>query len=110
MLAVVVFCNESNIYESKKLIPIKQLSIFFTGNFELEQHIENTSNNHSEVFLQSVFLESRQILEKNLWWNLFFGEIESWKPRTLLILNSYEDILSKISLEFWVISDNFLKF
>ena len=41
-----------------------QLSIFFTVNFVLEQHIENTRSNHSELFLQSVFLESRQILEK----------------------------------------------
>ena len=49
-----------------------------------------------EVFLQGISLESQQILEKGLWRSLYFHKIASWKSRTLLTVNSYMDILSKI--------------
>ena len=49
-----------------------------------------------EVFFQGISLESQQILEKGLWRSLYFHKIASWKSRTLLTVNSYMGILSKI--------------
>ena len=85
----------------KQLIPTKQLYIFFTLSSVLECHCENTRNSDSEVFFQSAFLESRQILEKNLRRGPCFSKTASWKSRTFLILKSYIDILPRIFLKFW---------
>ena len=49
-----------------------------------------------EVFFQGISLESQQILEKGLGRSLYFHKIASWKSRTLLTVNSYMGILSKI--------------
>ena len=89
-------------YGCKQLMPTKQLSIFFTLSYVLEHHCENTRSNDWEVFLQSAFFESRQILEKNLWKSSCFSKIASSKSRTSLILKSYMNILSGNFLKFWL--------
>ena len=71
-------CKESRIQVSKTLIYTSK-----AVKYHFHQSSKITQWKHQK---QSVFLDSQQIFEKNLWRSLFFGKIPSWKSRTLLIL------------------------
>ena len=98
-------------------IKVKKINFILFGTFEYFWNI------HPNLFLVScageIFWDTcfhsyspNIILRKDKFSQQHFKKISQtlWKSRTLLILNSYTDILPKISVTFWVISDNFWKF
>ena len=98
-------------------IKVKKINFILFGTFEYFWNI------HPNLFLVScageIFWDTcfhsyspNIILQKDKFSQQHFKKISQtlWKSRTLLILNSYTDILPKISVTFWVISDNFWKF
>ena len=98
-------------------IKVKKINFILFGTFEYFLNI------HPNLFLVScageIFWDTcfhsyspNIILRKDKFSQQHFKKISQtlWKSRTLLILNSYTDILPKIFVTFWVISDNFWKF
>ena len=63
MLVFVIFCKETRVWKGKKLISTNYLSIFFTVNFVLEQHIENTRKQPVGVIPSKCF--SRKLLNSS---------------------------------------------
>ena len=99
LLVFVVFCKESWIRVNKKLIP-------------RVAYWKHQKQPREGIYLFKVFSSKvdKALKKKKLWKSPFFSKIASWKSRTLLILTSYKDILPRMFLKLWVISDNFLKF
>ena len=64
MLVFVVFYKESRIWEGKKLIPTKQLSIFFTMNFVLECTLKTLEATNQGYSFKLFFSKAAKSLKK----------------------------------------------